>query len=175
MIYNQAMTKIFQIDCPEYNFETMPDLKAIGQKIEGSIVNEFNGQHVILRCVQSGKHNHSKQELIDHILSNGTDYYQSGNENATNMADKKIDTYGYDCTVGKSDIGYHMLEGFHLLKPKCLEKPQYPVDIWMIYDPDQLENVEYLHQRYNVIARDAYIFKDPANKTEALKGIFIIS
>ncbi len=80
------------------------------------------------------------------------------------MTDRKIDLYGYACTVGKSDIGYHILEGFHLLKPKSLEKPQYPADIWMIYDPEKLENVEYLHQRYNVIARDGYLFKDKNNK-----------
>ncbi len=168
------MTKIIRFECPEYNFDHNPDLKKIGKIIDEKLYDNFADKEIILRCVQSGKHK-SKQELIDHIINSGSDYYETDSDKAANMTDRKIDLYGYACTVGKTDIGFHMLEGFHLLKPKCLEKPQYSVDIWMIYDPEQLENVEYLHRRYNVIARDGYIFKDDGNKQKALIGLMIIN
>ncbi len=168
------MTKIIKTDCPEYNFDREPDLKKIGKKIDKVLTDNFNSKDIILRCVQSGKHE-SKQALIDHIIRSGSDYYEAESHKATNMADRKIDLYGYACTVGKSNIGYHMLEGFHIFKPKCLEKPQYPVDIWMIYNPEQLENVEYLHQRYNVIARDGYLFKNKDDKRKVLIGLIIVN
>ncbi len=168
------MTKIIETDIPEYDFDCEPDLKEIGEKIDKILMDNFGGKDIILRCVQSGKHE-SKQALIGHIINSGSDYYENESDKAANMTDRKIDLYGYACSVGKTDIGYHMLEGFHLLKPKSLEKPQYPVDIWMIYNPKQLENVEYLHQRYNVIARDGYLFKDKNNKQKALIGLIIVN
>lgn len=168
------MIKVIEVDIPEYNFDREPNLKEIGRKIDKILFDNFSCQDIILRCVQSGKHG-SKQALIDHIISSGTDYYETESGKAVNMTDRKIDLYGYACIVGQSDIGYHMLEGFHLLKPKSLESPQYPVDIWMIYDPKQLENVEYLHQRYNVIASDGYLFKDKNNKQKALIGMIIVN
>jgi hypothetical protein len=56
-----------------------------------------------------------------------------------------------------------------------LERPQLRVDIWMIYDANQLENVEYNHSYYNVKARDGYLFKNPNSKPDALLGVFVIN
>jgi len=44
----------------------------------------------------------------------------------------------------------------------------------MIYDADQLENVEYNHGYYNVKARDGYVFKNPDNKKDTLLGVLVI-
>ena len=49
-----------------------------------------------------------------------------------------------------------ILEGFHKYKPRCEERPQYPVDIWLVFQAKAYENIEYLHPRHNVLARDKW-------------------
>jgi hypothetical protein len=77
------------------------------------------------------------------------------------------------CEV-KGSISLRLLKGFHVWKPMSLEKPQRKVDIWMLYDTEQLENVEYFHSHYKVMARDGYLFKNPERKTDALLGVLVI-
>jgi len=67
-----------------------------------------------------------------------------------------------------------VLEGFHKWKPKALEKPQRRVDIWMIYDADQLKNIEYTHRHYGVKVKDGFMFNEPSSKKDALLGLIVI-
>ncbi|MDZ7785558.1 MAG: hypothetical protein U5L95_00350 [Candidatus Saccharibacteria bacterium] len=59
----------------------------------------------------------------------------------------------------QKDVIKKILEGFHAYKPKCEERPQHPVDIWMIFDMNAYENIEYLHPRHKVVSRDKWELK----------------
>ena len=65
----------------------------------------------------------------------------------------------------EAGITKKILEGFHKYKPKCEERPQYPVDIWMIYDKDSFDNIEYMHPRLKVMAKDKWKQKKANNKS----------
>jgi len=128
---------------------------------------------VVLRGIQSGKHSLQKDELIEFILKNGTDKYEVTSNNSVDVADKRIDLFGMSCTI-EGSITLEILKGFHVYKPKSLERPQQRVDIWMIYDPSKLTNVEYLHRIYGVRVIEGYVFNNPHDKAGGLLGMIII-
>jgi len=166
------MTKVIKFQCPEYQFDNL-NVDAVGKCIDAQLVENFADMNIVLRGIQSEKHDLPKEELVKYILDTGTDYYQSDSDNAVKVSDKKIDMFGLKCKV-IAPIALPTLQGFHIFKPKCLEKPQRKIDIWMVYDAAQLENVEYMHSHYNVIAHDGYVFKDQNDKQSALIGLLII-
>jgi len=161
------------MDCPAYRFDTKPDLKKISNDIDDMLINNFHGQDIVLRGIQSEKHNLPKDELIKLIIETGSDRYDLYNPGEIKISNKHIDLFGLACKVVAS-ITLPILEGFHKYKPKSLERPQYRVDIWMIYDANRLKNVEYNHSYYNVKACDGYVFKNPKNKKDALLGVLVI-
>ena len=166
--------KLIYVDCPEYNFGTELDYDLVSAKIDNVIDYNFHDQNVIIRGIQSDKHDLTKDELIKYIIKTGTDKYAQSSEISADVNDKPIDLFGYNCIIDHP-IVMQFLEGFHKFKPKCLEAPQYKIDIWMFYDASQLECVEYTHKIYNVKVSDGYIFKDPNNKHNALLGIIVIN
>lgn len=168
------MTKVIKISCPEYTFNKALDLTAISRVIDKEIVNNFVGLNVIIRGIQSEKHNTGKNELIDIILHNGYDRTVKDHQGEVAVSSKAIDLFGYACKIEQPPIVLPILEGFHKWKPKSLEKPQRRVDIWMIYDAEKLTSVEYTHEHYGVTANDAYLFKNPLKKPEALLGLIVI-
>lgn len=168
-------TKCIYLDCPAYEFNENTNLKAISRVIDNCIIDNFYGKNIVLRGIQSKKHNITKQEIINHILKTGSDKYELINSNEVKVSDKQIDLFGYACNTNSSPITLNTLEGFHKWKPKSLERPQLKVDIWMIYDANQLNNIEYHHSYYNVKASDGYNFKSPDNKPAALIGMVIIN
>jgi hypothetical protein len=167
------MNAIIQhITCPDYQFESL-DLEKVSKCIDNAIISKFANQSVVIRGIQSEKHEFPKEQLIRQIIDTGSDRYAQENKNEIKVNDRPIDLFGYAC-IAKSPITLSVLEGFHKWKPMCLERPKRKVDIWMLYDANQLENVEYNHSYYNVKARDGYLFKNPDNKSGALLGIIVI-
>lgn len=166
------MTKVIHISCPEYNFEDL-NLEKVANCIDKALNDNFSNQDVVLRAIQSEKHDLSKSELIEKILDLGSDRFNVNDRNEVKVNDRPIDFYGMRCKI-EGSITLPNLEGFHKWKPKCLERPQRRADIWMIYDPKQLENVEYMHAMYHVPCRDGYLFKDIDKKPDALLGLLVI-
>jgi len=161
------------IACQDYRFSNNLNLNKVASNIDSVLLENFRGQNIVLRGIQSEKHNLPKDELIQLIVETGSDRYDLDNSNEVKVSDKDIDLFGLACKV-IAPITLPILEGFHKYKPKSLERPQYRVDIWMIYDASKLENVEYSHSYYDAKARDGYVFKNPQKKTEALLGLIVI-
>jgi hypothetical protein len=167
--------KQFKIQCPGYRFDQELNLEDVSADIDKVLTDNFAGRDLVLRGIQSEKHALSKSELIELIIRTGSDRYAAAGEalQATDVTDRPIDLFGFACLVG-GPLSLPILEGFHKWKPKSLELPQLRVDIWMVYDADQLTNVEYTHGHYGIIARDGYLFKDAAHSERALLGLIEI-
>jgi len=165
-------TKILHISCPDYDFDNL-DIEKVSECIDDALIDKFSNQKVVLRGIQSEKHDIPKDQLIQQIIDIGSDRYALESKNEVKVNDRPIDLFGFACTA-KRPMTLSVLEGFHKWKPMSLERPQQRADIWMVYDANQLENVEYFHSYYKVKARDGYVFKDPEHKTEALLGVLVI-
>jgi hypothetical protein len=164
---------IIYLSCPEYNFDGILDIKKVSQKIDTALLDNFPGQSIVLRAVQSEKCTLDKGDLINYIKRTGVDRYETSAASYVDVSDTKIDLFGMKCIV-KGDISLPILKGFHIYKPKSLERPQYKLDIWMVYDAIKLKNVEYFHKAYKVTAKDGYVFRDENNKADALIGLLAI-
>ena len=153
-----------KIKIDEYNFDadnnpyehdstTQPiTLADIAQQISVEIDDLFAHHRVIIRGIQSGKYAVDKDVLLRAIIKDSQEYKNIDEPN----------TIFATLFEGKATI-QHILEGFHKYKPKSKERPQYPIDVWLIFDAGAYENVEYLHQRHNVLARDKWKRIDPTN------------
>lgn len=166
-------TKLIHISCPDYQFDNL-DLNVVSQTIDCALISNFANQKVVIRGIQSEKHELPKEKLINQILETGSDRYGLENKNEVKVSDQPIDLFGFAC-IAKSPMTLSVLEGFHKWKPMCLERPQRKVDIWMIYDASKLDNVEYHHSYYDVKAKDGYTFKDPLSKQQSLLGVLVIN
>jgi len=147
----------------EFNKKSPKSLQTIADGIESAIVQKFGSNGIIIRGVQSGHHkNMSREELINSIIKNGTDSFGSKGENNIIYA-----------APFENGIVRKLLEGFHTYKPKCEERPQYPVDIWMVFNKSSYNNVEYMHPRHKVIAKDRWKIK--SNQKSVLKALIIVN
>lgn len=146
---------IRNISIPDYVFSGLSNpfafdadepksLKPIATLLEGAIEG-FDTDNILLRGVQSGHHKLTRDALIEKIQNNGSDIYDSNRDEGV------IHAAPYSAGMVEN-----LLAGFHVYKPKSEERPQYPVDIWMIFDRDAYNNVEYMHPRHHVLARDKW-------------------
>ena len=165
-------TPIVRVEIPEYIFDASTNPFAwdaenpqptgdIIEAIEKALRDNFDMNHTLIRGVQSANHPMARDELIALIAENGSDAYK--NTDQTALFAKEFD---HQTLV-------EIINGFHIFKPKCEEIPQNPVDVWMIFDRDKFDNIEYLHPRHKVIARDKWQPKDSADR--GLKGILVIN
>jgi|GEM_PF-550497 len=107
----------------------------------------------LVRGIQAGKHGgHTRQELVSSILVNGSDHYDT-----THATDLHAAPYA-DGTIAS------ILGGFHVWKPKCEDRPQHIVDIWMVFDASAFDNIEYMHPRHHVIAHDRWRLRGTNDK-----------
>lgn len=119
-------------------------LSDVAQILSRHISQVGSGKKLLVRGVQSGKHSDARDVLISRIIKEGSEY-ENREEPGTIFAAPYAD-----------GVVEFILEGFHKFKPKSEERPQYPVDLWLIYDTAAYKNVEYMHPRHNVIARDKW-------------------
>lgn len=188
-MYNTVMTKIVKLICDDYKFDTNSNpfafnakspksLVEVAELLDGAIRKNFDGQNILIRMIQFGKHEskHSREELIKHILKTGSDYYEQNSENASEAPGIKIDMYAARFVpFDKESSTLTLLEAFHKWKPKCEERPQYPVDIILIYDYDTYNTIKYKHPRYKVEADDAYKLKTGKNRSDSLIAALVIN
>ncbi len=133
----------------------------LARSISSALSQNFNIEDSIIRGVQSAHHDIPRDELIRRILTLGSDIYQGS---------KSPEIYAQEFSA---ETIQKIIDGFHVYKPKCDERPQYPVDIWMVFDKKAFENVEYLHPKHQVLANDKWRLKDLSNK--GLRGILVIN
>ena len=148
----------------DYTSEILPSitLEDIAKNISLEIDSLSEENNLIIRGIQSGKHDLSKEDLLQVIINNGREYENTAELNTI-----------FAAPYESMDTIQHILEGFHKYKPKSEERPQYPVDIWLIFDARAYENVEYLHPRHNVLARDKWKRVDSNNN--GLIGLIVIN
>jgi hypothetical protein len=175
-MYNINMTLIININTNNYTDPLIADLNQVSSQIDDALLANFPDKTVVLRGVQSAKHSLSPEELADKIVQTGTDRADKSSQHLVDSADRPVDFYGKECLINQKNRPFvlSILEGFHKYKPMSLERPQYPVDVWMIYDARQLDNVEYIHKKYGVKTRDGYLFKHPDDKPATLLGAIVI-
>lgn len=155
---------IFQDDTNPFSFDANPRLsvEAIASMIVTAIHDVVGQETVLVRGVQSGHHHVSREELISKIRQKGSDLYEVDSNRETIYA-----------AIFEPNTIKEILEGFHTYKPKCEEKPQYPVDVWLIYDAKVYKNVAYMHPRHKVLANDKWMRKD--NSKSGLLAIIIVN
>lgn len=169
------MPKVINLTIPSYTFnqsenpyafdnESPKSLKGVAQKIEKSIEDNFGHTTLLIRGVQAGHHRDiSKNDLVRLITKNGRDVYGDGGS---------VSSFIYAAPFEEGAI-LEILSGFHTYKPKCEEIPQNPVDIWMIFDLNSYKNIEYIHPRHNIVAKDCW---EPKTKGDwGLLGVVVIS
>lgn len=170
--------KIVKVKIAEYDTSKELNLKEISKKIDRALVKNFDGQKVILRAVSSEAHDKSQSELVDVIKKLGTDRYDpvKKGDRYDNVQDKQIDLFGQTKEIkpGKN-LSIFLLKGFHIYGQKFHKKPSNKMDIWMVYDRSKLKYVTHFYEKYMVMKRDGYIFKNPNNKAGALLGILVIN
>ena len=133
----------------------------ISKQIEKAIVSNFDTSNVLVRGIQSGYYKLTKQQLIDKIIEDGQDVYDSDN-----------DVVGViHAAPFENDVVDKIMTGFHVYKPKCEESPQFPVDVWMVFDKEAYENIKYMHPRHHVLVKDRWKLK--SSKT-GLLGVLVI-
>lgn len=127
-------------------------LATVARQIAGAIDSTpAKPPKLLIRGIQTGHHAVGKDALIARILETGTEI-----ENSEGPTTIFAAPYESERTI------LHTLEAFHKYRPKCDEKPQHIIDIWMLFDMDAYDNVEYLHPRHNVLARDKWKRKNTA-------------
>ena len=170
--------KIVQVSIPEYDTSEELDLKSISKCIDRVLVDNFKDKKVILRAVSSEAHKMSQTELVEIIKKIGFDRYDPvrKGDRYDNVHDKQIDLFGQTKIIqaGK-DLSIFILKGFHIYGQKFHKKPSNKMDIWMVYDRTKLKYVTHFYEKYMVMKRDGYVFKDPNNKPNALLGIIVIN
>ncbi|MCB9823096.1 hypothetical protein H6800_02370 [Candidatus Nomurabacteria bacterium] len=170
--------KIVKVSIPEYDTSKELNLKGISKKIDHALVKNFDGKKVILRAVSSEAHDKSQAELVEVIKNTGSDRYDpiKKGDRYDNVHDKQIDLFGQTKIIqsGKN-LSIFILKGFHVYGQKYHKKPSNKMDIWMVYDRSKLKYVTHYYEKYMVMKRDGYIFRDQNNKAGALLGILVIN
>lgn len=171
-IISSSSIPVKHIEIPEYVFDTdlnpfawdsknQQPINLIAQAINEALKQNFSMNGAIVRGIQSGHHELNRDELVGLIINNGSDSYKD-------TATREI--FAKEFTDGTLEA---ILSGFHVFKPKSEERPQYPVDVWIIFDQNAFENIEYLHPRHNTIARDKWRLKDSRNN--GLQGVLTVN
>lgn len=171
--------KIVHIAIPEYGYdikenpfafdaEHPEDITSVASRLDNEIRERFEGENILVRAVQSGHFTLQRHQLIKSIVAHGGDHvFRRGDEVTDTIFALGFEPWTKESTVLKT------LEGFHKFKPKSEERPQYPVDIWMVFDASEYKNEAYLHPRHNVIARDKWQAKSPGEL--GLQTVFVVN
>lgn len=165
------MTLYSNISVPEYTVDTEPDYVAIGSKINAELLRLFEGRTMVLRALGAGDHGLPVQALVERVMENGTD-----------RVDSTVRGRGYhnvecDFFAARSRIekGHTMSERFlqnSYQLPKAKGKDPMRIDVFLAYDPEQVEMVPYTRDGREM--KDAFKFKNPERKKEALEAVIRI-
>lgn len=170
--------KLLTVDVPEYIVENEPNHKAVGQLVDEIIKNNFAGQTVVVRGLSSKAHpDKTADELIEIITRQGTDRYDPERigDRYENINGKHIDLFAFRRKVSArmhlfKDISWGFYHGAKAIHGKPVR-----IDLLTIYDAAELKAVVHQYEGREDIKRDGFVFKDPANKQNALLAIIKIN
>lgn len=173
---NSKEVLVHAVSIPEYRLDTKPDYQTVGRKINEALSSHFPEEGSAIRCLSVADHpNQTLDSLIETIQRLGTDKYDPNREGVLHdfYKGRGIDLFAlaYD-QVNGAEIMAETIENFY---EGALQDRGYRVklDVILIYDLNQLEFVPVDYGNGDM-GRDAFRFKDPANKAKALLGIIKI-
>ena len=165
---------VYCISIPEYHVKTKPDSVFIGAKIDKIIKKHFLGQNIVIRCLGSQEHKGKTVKSLVKIIKNlGVDKYNTKRkgEKYENVENKHIDFFALDFKITqKGKYTENFIEPFYAY-PKHDDKSPVRIDIIIVYDLSKLKRVLHKYEGRTDIKRDGFVFKNPANKPDAIKGI----
>lgn len=168
---------VIQAPCDEYVLSSDFDLRAIARFIDTVLVRHFDGRKIVLRAISSQAHHMATAELTQQIERLGTDRYDSDRpgDRYENLEGRHIDLFGRTCTIAKGKtISLPLLEGFHIYGPEYSGEPALRMDIWSVYDRDQLRAVPHSYAGVGQRKHDGFVFRDPERKSAALLGVVVL-
>lgn len=162
------------INLPDYQITAEPDYKTIGKIVDDELRKHFMDQTIVARGIGASEHpGKTIDELVEIIKRDGTDRYDPNRtgDRYENIQGKHIDLFGFRRMVGPhmqlfQDVVYgfyHSALGIH---GKAVR-----IDILIIYDATKLKAVLHQYERRTDMKRDGFVFREPANKQDALLGI----
>ena len=173
-----ASIPVYAVELPGYYVHTEPDHQAIGKVVDDELRKHFMGQKIVVRGVSSAAHPHmSTNELVAAISTLGTDRYDPNRagDRYDNLAGKHIDLFAFRRTVTpRMQLFRYISWGFYHGGITIHGAP-IRIDTLIIYDASQLKAVLHQYQGRTDLKRDGFVFRDPANKVAAVKGIITIS
>lgn len=177
--YADGLSKISFILCADYTprqinpyrFDSKRlSLEPIAKVIEDEIKRWFRQQNILVRGIQSGHLGLNTYALAKKIVLRGDD---GACENRHHY-DDSYDFHAKQVTAGSDGYILELLRAFHEFKPKCDELPLSPVDIFMIFDINSYDAVQYLHPRHRVMSNDRYRLKPNYSRQDALLGVIVL-
>ncbi len=170
--YHKYMKRI-EIAVPEYTVESEPNYESIGRKIDNALMNNFSGDEILLRGIGSSEHNIDREELIQTIITTGTDRYDEARrgDRYENVDNKHIDLFAFEETVHEHmNLGWQVIYGFYHSAISVHGRPT-KIDILTIYDASYFDVVEHRYHGRTDIKTDGFAFKDGVEKSNAVIGI----
>ncbi len=166
---NNGKIQVYELDVPKclYNSHGIPI--DIGSKVDEMIRKDFRGQNLVVRCISSREHPQDDVDsLADKIIEHGTDRMITG-RGGRGYELIVCDFFALRCRVNPDSIIFdNVISELKDYLPRDI--PTTKVDITMLYDGNKLELVPYKGEdgkdRY-----DAFVFKNPMRKKEALKAL----
>ena len=165
---------VYVLSIPEYTIHEKPDYKKIGDKIDSSIKKHFLGKKVCIRALGSQDHHFSQEELIQKIIMQGTDRYDLDKKSFWHewkvYKNKGIDLFACFKKITKDFHFMHEVIGDFYEGALADRGYSVRIDILLFYDPEKLEMIPIIYAEDDV-GEDAWKFKFPEQKREALLGI----
>ncbi len=170
------MIPSYKIELPEYVVGQTPDYASVGRRLDETLIHNFNGKHIAIRCLSLRDHpSMSLEQLIETISKTGTDKYDPSREMSVAhdfYTEKGVELFAIPCRV---DENAHLMgEAIKDFYEGALEDRGYPmrVDLMVIYDMEQLELVPIDYD--GKIGDDAYKFKNLGNRADAVLGFISV-
>ncbi|KKS83600.1 MAG: hypothetical protein UV60_C0037G0009 [Parcubacteria group bacterium GW2011_GWA2_43_11] len=180
--------KIIEVQVPEYNLSTKPDYLNVGQKVDTEIEKNFPDGLYVCRAIGKDDHpNFSLDGLVDIILKNGTDKYDSKRKE---VCFEDFSMYDHDIQAGDFEIKNHKIilddsniyySMFGDIVKKFYENVlldrgfKVRIDILILYDANKLTRAQKIDPNAESARPELeeclYKFKNPEHKQDALVGI----
>lgn len=167
---------VYEISIPEYQVKTKPDWNQIGKKLDDLLKKYYLERNIkiAVRALSSQQHKKcSQDDLIKIIKKIGHDRYnpKRKGDRYENIENKKIDIFCLDWKLtSRSKRMWQFIWSFYEF-PKEKGKRPVKVDLFIVYDLNQLIRVKHQYKGRIDIKDDGFIFKNPDRKPEAILGI----
>ena len=169
---------VYEISLPEYTLDKKPNYDKIGKKLDTFIQNHFLGKRLCIRALGSQDHSLAKGELIQRILESGTDKYDSQKKSFWHeweiYKDKGIDLFACFKEITTNFQFMHEVIGDFYEGALADRGYSIRVDILLFYDPNKLQMIPIKYAEKDIGA-DAWKFRNPKRKKEALLGIIKVN